>query len=204
MEAEPGHPAAGDAHDGSLDPEQERNDPVGVMRQSSLDAADPRTSILGRILGDEIGTGTEVRSSAAEDDHPYRLVLVGLDQNADHGVEHLGVDGVALVRPVELDREDAVVQLDFQPLRASVGRHWSAKPWATASSAPWRSVAPPGGSGSRTRPYLRLGSRTVACPGAVVSPRWFSHQISRSTAGRSPSARYFFSTRPLTHWVSPT
>ena len=64
--------------------------------------------------------------------------------------------------------------------------------------------APPGGSGSRTAPCSRLGSRIVAWPGVVISPRWFSPQMSRSTAGRSPSARYFRVTCPRIQCVSPT
>ena len=44
-----------------------------------------------------------------------------------------------------------------------------------------------GGAPGRAR---GSGSRIVAWPGVVVSPRWFSPRMSRSTAGRSPSARY--------------
>ena len=66
----------------------------------------------------------------------------------------------------------------------------SAKSEAMALRTPVRSVDPPGGSGRTTGPCSRLGRRTVAWPGVVISPRWFWAHTSRSTAGRSPSARY--------------
>ena len=74
--------------------------------------------------------------------------------------------------------------------RCGVPAHRRLNSAAIASSAPCRSVAPPGGSGSRTGPCSRLGSRIVACPGVVASPRWLVADSSTSTAGRSPSARY--------------
>ena len=61
----------------------------------------------------------------------------------------------------------------------------SANRAAMASSAPCRSVAPPGGSGRRTGPCSRLGSRIVAWPGVVTSPRWFS----APARGRPPAGR---------------
>ena len=46
------------------------------------------------------------------------------------------------------------------------------------------------------------GSITVANPGVVNSPRWFSPRISRSTSA-NPSFTYFFATLPLHQVESP-
>ena len=57
-------------------------------------------------------------------------------------------------------------------------------------------VAPPGGSGRRTGPCSRLGQQDRRVARAwSTSPRWFTASSSRSTAGRSPSARYLRTTR---------
>src|SRR5208283_4357005 len=47
------------------------------------------------------------------------------------------------------------------------------------------------------------GNRTVAEPGSVISPRWFSPQHSISTRCSSLTI-YFLMTLPFIQWVSPT
>ena len=48
----------------------------------------------------------------------------------------------------------------------------------------------------------REGNITVAWPGAVTWPRWFSAQISRSTNGE-PLSMCLPITLPFRYWVSP-
>ena len=57
-------------------------------------------------------------------------------------------------------------------------------------------VRRPGRSGRRTGPCSRTAAGWWPCPGVVTTPRWLVPASSRSTAGRSPSARYLRTTVP--------
>src|SRR4051794_12144722 len=138
---------------------------------------------------------------SGEDDDAHRLVATGGVDGVRDGRDHVVVKGVALGRLVDVDAQSTGRGRDAQMLGRAHDRSNLA---AIASSAPWRSVAPPGGSGNRTGPRSRLGRRIVACPGVVSSPRWLSARRSTSTAGRSPSSRYTRVTVPRSHCVSPT
>ena len=79
------------------------------------------------------------------------------------------MSGVAALRTVEAHAEHGAVVLDGETLgRFGVvlhARSSAAKRSTSASRVSWHVVAPPGGSGSRTGPCSRLGSRIVAWPG---------------------------------------
>ena len=104
------------------------------------------------------------------------------------------VEGVALVGPVERAaagrpscRRSTVEAVGIDASR-SLTRRRTGRRWRRARAAGrWRRRAGRAGAPGRAR---GSGSRIVAWPGVVTSPRWFSATRSRSTAGRSPSARY--------------
>ena len=97
-------------------------------------------------------------------------------ERVDQAHHHRFVDRVALVGPVEGEVEHVVVECDDETVGAGTGEvgHRRENSAEIASSALCRSRAPPGGSGRRTAPCSRLGSRIVAVPGVVTSPRWFA------------------------------
>ena len=74
--------------------------------------------VLGWVAGDhradetiEVGTGGEVAACPRDDPHKEGIVAVELVRRVGEPAEHLGVDGVALVGPVQGDGEDRTVVL---------------------------------------------------------------------------------------------
>ena len=128
-----------------------------------------RGRLAAALAGGEVETGAEVRAGAGQHDGPHRLVGVRGLQLGDQRAGQVVVEGVASPGPVEGEAQHRAVVLDAEP---AVGRHdRSAKRSAQRHQGAWRSVARPGGSGSRTGPWSRLGRRIVARPGSSTSPR---------------------------------
>src|SRR5580658_8497412 len=194
MQPDSGGIATDGADDRDLDLAHERDEAVRQRGHAPLDAADPRACPATGVACHDVGAPAEVLAGPSEQHRSDRLVAVGLVERADQRLHHGVVDGVALVRPVERQPQNAVRQCHSQPVDTVVA-HDPYRSLMAASTA-LRSLAPPGTSGSRTAPWDRLGSSTVAWPGVVTSPRWLTHSRSRSTAGRSPSARYLRVTFP--------
>ena len=123
-----------------------------------------------------------------------------LDQ-FDQREHHVVGDGVAAIGPIEAQPEDrAVARRESRDLGAG-RRHHRAPPPCRRSGRPARRGRRPGGRpagrvGQSHRTVLAARQQDRGVAGHVTSPRWFSPQMSRSTAGRSPSARYLRVTRP--------
>src|SRR5581483_1151551 len=172
-------------HDRRLHREQQGDQAVGLRRQPALDAACSRllTGAAGRvsthtvISTDNVEAAAEVVAGAREQDHAHGLVPARGINRLDERRHRVVVQRVALVGTVEDEPQHARrVEVDVQA-------HEAANRSTSASRVCWQVVAPPGTSGSRTSPRSRDGNRIVAWPGVVTSPRWFSPQMSRSTAG---------------------
>jgi len=152
---------------------------VGLGGQPALDGTHPGPALLTGIAGHDVGAPAEVVAGRGDVDDPHTLVASGRVHRLDEAGHHGVVDGVALGGTVEPEPEHRVAHLDRQAVDGTVGLVGhrsgaavpSAKSEAMALSAPSRSVAPPGGSGSTTGPCSRLGSRMVAWPGVVITPR---------------------------------
>ena len=155
------------AHDRHLHLEEERDQVMRLRRQPALDAAGARLRRVrvSAVARHDVGAAAEVLAGAVEQDDAHPIVGRGDGERVDEPFHHHVVDRVALVGPVERDAQHALVDPDREP---GDGRS-SPEPSVIAenstemaSSAPCRSRAPPGGSGSRTAPRSRLGSRIVA------------------------------------------
>ena len=179
LEADARRPPAHHAHHRYLHLEHQRDEPVRLRREPALDAAHTGALPSALVASDDVEAAAEVVTAARQRDDPHTVVLSGALQLSDQRGHRRVVERVA-AGAVERQPEDGAVTFDVEA---------HANPAATASSAPCRSSAPPGGRGRRTGPCRRLGSSTVAWPGHVTSPRWFSPHTSRSTAGPTPSAR---------------
>src|SRR5262249_45730735 len=142
------------------------------------------------VPGDDVEAGAEVLARTGEQDGAHGLVTTSEVDGVDGGVHHRVVHGVALLGARQAQRQDACLDRDVEAWHRLVRAHGGANASLIAVSAVSRSRAPRGGWGSRTGPCSRDGSRMVAVPGVVTTPRWFTAASSSSTAGRSPGARY--------------
>ena len=133
---------------------------MGERRDPTLDAADARPLPARSVASDDVGAAAEVVAVGSEEDRPHRFVATGGVDRVDEALHHRVVDGVALRGAVEGEVEHAVGQRDLEAVDRCVAHRSNRS--LMASSAPWRSLAPPGTSGSRTGPCSRLGRRTVA------------------------------------------
>src|SRR5262249_41052426 len=205
MQAEPDYPSAGGGDDRGLRLEHRRDEPVHLPPHAPLRGTD--AGLVAATAFTEVEARAEVLAGTGESEHARGLAAARRFDDLDEGVHHLVGECVAAVGPVEAHAEHGAVVLGDQTrwgrgvvLHAPSS---AANRATSASKASWHVAAPPGGSGSRTGPCSRLGSRIVACPGVVISPRWFSPHTSRSTVGR-PSTTTLRTTRPRIQWVSPT
>src|SRR5580693_7001985 len=201
MQTDPGRPATHLADDRRLGRHQQFDQPVCFGGQPPLDAPDPGARVPC-IAANNVEAGTEVVTSCSQEHDPDRFVGTRRGQRGEHRLDDRVGKRVALGWSIDLELENRPDLLDSQPLDRPVGTrdlavaHPPRYLSLIACSASCRFWAPPGGSGNCTGPRSRLGSRMVAWPGVVNSPRWFVVVSSTSTAGRPPAARYRSVTDP--------
>ena len=220
LQADARGPALHPAHDRHLHVEHQGDQAVGQRRHPPLDAAHPGPlGLLGRrrpgragVAGHDVGAAAEVVAGAGEHDARARARRArrrrgrrpARPPSCRRGrcawpAGRAPAGGPRRRAPPPGRRPGGTPPLIGRP---KPSRRRTRRRWRRARRAGrWRR---PAARAAAPAPCSRLGSRIVAWPGVVTSPRWFSATRSRSTAGRSPSARYFRVTVPRSHWVSPT
>ena len=125
------------------------------------------------LLAIRSDAGAEVGAVGVDADDAHRFVDACGGQVVDHRVEHHVVDRISLVGAVQRQLQYGTLLFGPQARHTGVahGTQRSANRADTAVSSSVRSLDPPVGSGRRTGPCSRLGSRMLACPGAVTSSR---------------------------------
>ena len=165
---------------GRLRRDQQLNQPVRLGGQAPLDAADPGPRVAG-VSADDVEARAEVLTGPLQE-HDTRTDSSGpaADSAAIIACDDGVGEGVALVRAIDLELEHRPDLLDPQPLDRAVGArdlgvaHPPAYLSLIACSASCRFCGATGRVGqSAPDPCSRLGSRMVAWPGVVSSPRWF-------------------------------
>ena len=153
---------------------------------------DARPRAVGRALRATMSAPPQKWSPrAVEQDDPHRFVAAG------------GVDGVDQRRRIIASSRALRLSGRSSVRRSTPSSSATTRPSTARTSA--SSVEPladrveraleVGGAAGRVGQADRRRARGWAAgswrgPGVVTSPRWFTHSSSRSTAGRSPSARY--------------
>ena len=144
-----------------------------LRREPTLDRPDTGSPIPSSVAGNDIGAAAEMVSAPGEHHGTHTLVAPSHLEHIDESGHHDVVDGVATVGAIELQAQNRFGQVNHQPrhrlVRQSTHRRGAAEPLAksatTASSAPARSLAFPGGSGrsrGRARDWATTSSRALA------------------------------------------
>ena len=178
--------------------------------QPPLDASGARLRGVGvrAVARHDVGAAAEVLAGAVEQDHAHAVVGRRDGERVDEPVHHHFVDRVALLGPIERDaqhRRRRARSRARRPALYAASLIAARTPPRSPRARPADRVAPPGGSGSRTAPCARLGSRIVAWPGVVelaALVHGFELELDRRpVTGRAGTCA---TTRPRSHCVSPT
>ena len=190
LEADAGRPAAHLAHDRRLHRRASAGSagaPATGSRRWMLPGARSRAS-RSRVAGDDVGAAAEVVAGAVEHDHAHARRRSTAASSASMSPRIIASSiALRLSGRSSVEAQHAARRARpraRRPIVVDGVGHRRENSAEMASSAPWRSRAPPGGSGSRTAPCSRLGQQDRGVARAW-SPRraGSSASSSRSTAG---------------------
>jgi hypothetical protein len=110
-----------------------------LAREPALNTPCAWTLSVRSIAGDDVGAAAEIVTRSGDHDDPHGLVATGGIDRLDEGGHHRVVDGIALVRTVQREGEDALGLLGQHRLNR-VRAHRSSNRSLIADSAPARSA----------------------------------------------------------------
>ena len=96
--------------------------PAAGIARCLVAAVEGAAALEAAAAGRKIGPGTEGTAGAGDDDGTHLVVGIGPIERVDQLRHHAGREGVELVRPVEGDGQDAVVDVKEDRFVVHAGR----------------------------------------------------------------------------------